>query len=260
MPGPERVRRGASTAPLPRQGPAAGTMSPVLDRPLRAPRSGSVNSGAKASVVGKGTTKFRKADRSIESHRTGRGAAHHAGPRDTPERHAAGHNQGTRTCAKQQRPPGVAKPGQRAQHATNQGTRTGARQHQPPSRWTCPHRAADPAPAGYGTAAVRMDQCVPNSVPSTCRLRNWRRPDGRVRSRRVHSPCRLLIAAVRTDECAPRSDAPHRQHNTPGAHTGEQEPRGPGHGTHNTQHNTSSEHTAEQEPRGRRHRTRNTTG
>ena len=33
-----------------------------------------------------------KADQSTESDRTGRGAAHHAGPRGTPERHAAGHN------------------------------------------------------------------------------------------------------------------------------------------------------------------------
>ena len=38
-----------------------------------------------------------KADLRTESDRTGRGAAHHAGPRGTLERHAAGHNQGTRT-------------------------------------------------------------------------------------------------------------------------------------------------------------------
>ena len=34
-----------------------------------------------------------------------------AGPRGTPERHAAGHNQGTRAGAKQQRLPGAANPG-----------------------------------------------------------------------------------------------------------------------------------------------------
>ena len=51
-----------------------------------------------------------KADRSTESDRTGRDAAHHAGPRGTPERHAAGHNQGTRTGAKQRRPPGATNP------------------------------------------------------------------------------------------------------------------------------------------------------
>ena len=49
-----------------------------------------------------------KADRSTESDWTGRGAAHNAGPPGTPERHAAGHNWGTRTGAKQQRPPGAA--------------------------------------------------------------------------------------------------------------------------------------------------------
>ena len=49
-----------------------------------------------------------KADRSNESYRNGRGAAHHAGPPGTPGRHAAGHNQGTRTGAKQQLPPGAA--------------------------------------------------------------------------------------------------------------------------------------------------------
>ena len=34
-----------------------------------------------------------------------------AGPQRAPERHAAGHNQGTRTIAKQQRPAGAANPG-----------------------------------------------------------------------------------------------------------------------------------------------------
>ena len=48
-----------------------------------------------------------KADRSTESDRTGRGTAHHAGPPGTPEGHAARHNQGTRTGAKQQQPPRV---------------------------------------------------------------------------------------------------------------------------------------------------------
>ena len=51
-----------------------------------------------------------KADRSTKSYRTQRGAAHHAGPRGTPERHAAGHNHGTRTGARQQRSPGAANP------------------------------------------------------------------------------------------------------------------------------------------------------
>ena len=51
-----------------------------------------------------------KADWSTEGEPTAQGAAHHAGLRGTPERHAAGHNRGTRTGAKQQRPPGAANP------------------------------------------------------------------------------------------------------------------------------------------------------
>ena len=54
--GPERVRRGARPAPLPRQGLAAGTMSPVLGRPPRAPRNHPVKPGATAPGVGEGTT------------------------------------------------------------------------------------------------------------------------------------------------------------------------------------------------------------
>ena len=58
-----------------------------------------------------------------------------------------------------------------------------------------------PARPGQGTpAAVRMDECAPGSEPSPCRLRNSRRPDGRVRARRVPSPCRLRTAAVEMDE------------------------------------------------------------
>ena len=88
--------------------------------------------------------------------------------------------------------------------------------------------------------------------PST----NSSRPDGRVRARRVPSPCRLRTAAVRTDVCAPggypapagydsrrpdkRVSAPQQrpaqQHNTPSGHTGEQEPGGPGQRTRNTTH------------------------
>ena len=49
-----------------------------------------------------------KADRSTKSDSTEQGAAHHAGPRATPERHAAGHNHETRTAARKQQPPGAA--------------------------------------------------------------------------------------------------------------------------------------------------------
>ena len=53
--GPERVRRGARPAPVPRQGPAAGTKSPVLGRPPRAPRGHPVRPEATAPGVGEGT-------------------------------------------------------------------------------------------------------------------------------------------------------------------------------------------------------------
>ena len=54
---------------------------------------------------------------------------------------------------------------------------------QPPSGWTCARPAVNPAPAGYKTVAVRMEVCAPGSEPSSCRLRNSRRPDGRVCAR-----------------------------------------------------------------------------
>ena len=61
----------------------------------------------------------RNADQSTEGDRTRRDAAHHAGPRGTPERHAAGDNHGTQTGAKQPRLPGAAKPdGARHNHTT----------------------------------------------------------------------------------------------------------------------------------------------
>ena len=129
---------------------------------------------------------------------------------------------------------GCRKRGQRAQHATNHGTRTGARQHQPAFRRTCARPAANPAPAAYGTATVRMDECATGSVSSPCRLRNSRLPDGRVQAGRVHSPCRLRQAAVRIEVYAPCSDAPHPQHSTPSVRTGEREPSGQGHRTRNT--------------------------
>ena len=122
-----------------------------------------------------------KADRSTESNRTRRGAAHHAGPRGTPERHAARQNQGTHTGANQQRPPGAANP--ESAHNTQQTTaREQAKQHQPPSRQTCACPAATPAPAGYGTAATRMDECAPGGYSA---------------------PAGNETAAVRMDECAP---------------------------------------------------------
>ena len=120
-----------------------------------------------------------KADQSTESDRTGRGAAHHAGPRRTPERHAAGHSQGERTVAKQQDPPDAAN--LESAHNTQRTTARGQ----------------------VTAAAVRTDVCAPGSEASPCRPRNSRRLDGHVCARSVPCPCGLRTAAVQIDECAP---------------------------------------------------------
>ena len=106
--------------------------------------------------VGESHHGVRKANRSTERNRTGRGAAHHAGPRGTPERHAAGHNHGTRACAKQQWPPGAANPDSaRHNHMTTarkampSNTQPGA--ERPAKR---PH-AAQEAPGASGEAQRR---------------------------------------------------------------------------------------------------------
>ena len=176
---------------------------------------------------------------------------------------------------------GCRKPGERALHAANDETRSGAKQHQAPSGQTSARQAANPAPAGYGTTAVRMDECAPRGYPA---------------------PAGNKTAAVRMDECAPRgypapagyesppsgwtSERPaatpctrNLRRNTPSEHTAEQEPSGQerrtpnaadrastpvnrSQGAHDTvrasEHNTPSEHTVEQEPSGPGHRTHNT--
>ena len=237
-------------------------MSPVLGRPPRARRSHPKKPGAQALGVGKGTTASgRQTGAQEQPHQTRcgalRGATRHA--REAccrPQPRHTDRFQATMAA-------GCRKPREQAQHATNRGTRRGAKQHQPPSGWTCARAAASPAPAGYETAAIRMDECAPGGYPA---------------------PAGYETATVRMDECAPCSDAPHTQHhtrnlrhNTPSEHTGEQEPSGPGHRTPNTahrastpvnksqgartpyaQHNTASGHTGEQEPSGPGHRTPNT--
>ena len=66
---------------------------------------------------------------------------------------------------------------------TWQGTQPLLAMKQPPSGRTCVRPAVNPAPADYEPAAVRMDVCAPSSEPSPCRLRNSRRPEGRVCAR-----------------------------------------------------------------------------
>ena len=86
-------------------------MSPILSRPPRAPRSSPVNPGAQAPGSGKGTTASEKLTGAPRATRPDKARQTKARPRGTPERHAAGQNQGTRTGAKQQRPPRSANPG-----------------------------------------------------------------------------------------------------------------------------------------------------
>ena len=124
--GPERVQHGGSPGALPRQMPAAGTMSPVLGRPPRAPRSRPVKPGATAPGVGEGTRTTKQPTGAPTATGPEKARRNNAGPRGTPERHAAGHNHGTRTGAKQGRPLGASNPG-----STHNTRRTAAREKLP---------------------------------------------------------------------------------------------------------------------------------
>ena len=208
-----------------------------------------------------------KADRSTESDRTGRGAAHHAGPRGTPERHAAGQNQGTQTGAKPQWPPGAANP--ESAHNTQ---RTTAQEQVPRNTSRRPDgrvRARRvPSPYRLRTAAVRMDECAPGGYPAPTGYEqppsgwtsarpggtqplpatNSRRPDGRVSApqrRPAHATPHAQPKAQHTERAhrctrAKRPRTLYTQHNPPSGRTGEQEPSGPGHRTRNTTHRAST--------------------
>ena len=197
--GPEQVRHGASPAPLPRRGPAAGTMSQVLGRPLRAPRSQPVKPGAQAPEVGKGTTASGKPTRAPRA----------TGP-DEARRITRGYEARQRGT-----PPATTKA--HRQVPSNNGRRV------PQTRRarTAPNEPRHEKWCQATPAALQTDECAPGSEPSPCRLRNSRRPDGpvcaqrvpspcllgnsrrrdgQVRARRVPSPCRLRTAAVRMNK------------------------------------------------------------
>ena len=169
--------------------------------------------------VGEKHHSIGKANPSTESDWSGRGAAHHAGPRGTPGRHSASHNQDTQTGAQQQRPPDAANPG--SAHNTQRTTA----QRRVPSNTSCRldgrvRAQRVPSPYLLRTAAVRMDECAPGGYPAPTGYEqqpsrwtsarpectqplpatNNRRLDGRVRARRVPSPSRLRTAAVRMDK------------------------------------------------------------
>ena len=181
-----------------------------------------------------------KVDWSTESDRTGLGAAHHAGPRGTPERHAAGHNQGTQTGARQQRPPAAANP--QSAHNTQRTTA----QEQVPSNSSCrpdgPVRAPRvPSPCRLRTAAVRMDECAPGGYPAPA---GYEQPLSGRTSARPEGTKPLP---------ATNSRRPDGRVSAPQGRSAQQ------HTTRNPKHSTQSEHTAGQEPSGRGHRTHNTT-
>ena len=92
------------------------------------------------------------------------------GPAGTAEGGTAGHNEGTRTGTKQQRPPGAADP-----DSSENTQRTTALDQVPgnTNRRRDGHvrnRQQNEPPVGYRTAAVSMDEYAPSSVPSPCRL------------------------------------------------------------------------------------------
>ena len=200
-------------------GPQTGTTQSNLSAPARTGASGRRNepgsrpasaccaqlpsrSGGESPWGGEGRHSVGSAGWSTESDRTGRGATHHAGPRRTPERHGASRNQGARTDAKQQRPPGAANPD--SAHNTQRTTaqeqvpgntscrrdgRLRAQQRtqplpakrKPRSGWTSARPAAYPAPAGYETAAVRKDVLASGGYEPLQATKS-RCPDGQVRA------------------------------------------------------------------------------
>ena len=143
--------------PPPRRGPAASTMSPVLGRPPCAPRSHPPKPIAPRRREGRPEHRGRP-----DQTRRGApcGATRHAREaRRQPQPRHKDRCQATTSAW-------CRKPGEHAQHATNHGTRTGAKRHEPPSRLNSARPAVYPAPAGYKTAAVRMDECAPGGYPA----------------------------------------------------------------------------------------------
>ena len=167
--GPKRVRRGASPAPLPWRGPAAGTMSPVLGRPPRAPRSRPVKPRAQAPGVGKHTmssgkpTGAPRATGPDQARRTTRG--HKARQRGTPLAATKAHGQVTSNNGRRVPQTRRARTTRNEPRHRNRcqatpaaagmdecvpgGYPAPAGYEQPPSGWRSARPAAYPAPAGY---------------------------------------------------------------------------------------------------------------
>ena len=203
--GPERVRRGARPAPLPRQGPAAGTMSPVLGRPPPAPRSHPVKPGATALGLGEGTTATGKTTGAPRATEPDEERRTNAGPRGTPERHAAGHNHGTRTGTKPQRPPGAANPG-----SANNTRRPAARDKVPrtagpPRPHTAPTASGKRAPAASPKGRVVGVGRAPDPGHST--PRQEAPPPGTLMPPPQHARARAVGLETGPHARTPRTDS-----------------------------------------------------
>ena len=108
--------------------------------------------------MGKGTAASGKPTGALRALGPDEARCINAGPRGTPERHAAGHNRGTRTGAKRQWPPGAANSGR-----THNSQRTPAQEHV--SGNTQPtHRNSWPVMAGY-RHRVHTDTHTPKPQP-----------------------------------------------------------------------------------------------
>ena len=147
----------------------SGTHNEPGSRPASAcPAQPPSKSGGESPRGGERHHGVGKAHLSTESDRTGRGAAHHAGPQGTPERHTAGHNNGQRTGAKQRRPPGAANPDS-ARHNDTSRAREALQSNTQPGRGRPPkraHAAQEPRGASAEEQAARAsDFAWPPSGP-----------------------------------------------------------------------------------------------
>ena len=127
--GPERVGRGVSRVPLPRQGPVVGAVSAFLGLPPRAPRSCPVNLFARASGVQESTKATEKPTGAPIVTGPDEAQPTKAGPRGPLDRHAAGHPHSTGQRNQASTAAWCRKPGLRAPQADNHGKGGGAKQH-----------------------------------------------------------------------------------------------------------------------------------
>ena len=168
--GPKQVRRGASPAPRPWQGPAAGPMSPVLGRPLGAPRSRPVNQAARAP----GSRRHhgvRREHRHTVSHPTGRGTVHQRGAtRHAREARCRSQPRHETSCQATQPPQGThttPKTCRACEHAgrtkePQQKHKSGIRRSTPQNKTPHEHTGElAPSGQGHGTRFTTHPACAP---------------------------------------------------------------------------------------------------